>query len=265
MKIDWFTVIAQVLNFLILVWLLKKFLYKPILNAVNEREKKINDELREADAQKAAAEKEQDTFKNKNADFESKKSALLDKALADANIEKRQLITAARAAAKAIGSNMVKAFKKQQAQDKKEFTQNTQEQVFIITRKALKDIASVSIEKQTTVTFIKHLKVLSTKEKQEFLDAFKTNENAILVKSAFNLIAKQKKEITDAINELLNSKIVLQFKTVPELISGIELSTDGYKMAWSFSEYLNALQKKISTEIKEKDLPQTEKTTHAST
>ena len=40
MEINWFTVIAQVINFLILVWLLKRFLYKPVLNAIAEREKK---------------------------------------------------------------------------------------------------------------------------------------------------------------------------------------------------------------------------------
>ena len=41
MKIDWFTVFAQVINFLILVWLLKQFLYKPILNAIEARENKV--------------------------------------------------------------------------------------------------------------------------------------------------------------------------------------------------------------------------------
>lgn len=39
MKINWFTVIAQVINFLILVWLLRRFLYKPVLNAIAERGK----------------------------------------------------------------------------------------------------------------------------------------------------------------------------------------------------------------------------------
>ena len=39
MLIDWFTVGAQALNFLVLVWLLKRFLYKPILDAVDAREK----------------------------------------------------------------------------------------------------------------------------------------------------------------------------------------------------------------------------------
>lgn len=40
MLIDWFTVIAELVNFLILVWLLKRFLYEPVLKAIDEREKK---------------------------------------------------------------------------------------------------------------------------------------------------------------------------------------------------------------------------------
>ena len=55
MLIDWFTVGAQALNFLILVWLLKRFLYKPILHAIDEREKRIAKELADADAKKAEA------------------------------------------------------------------------------------------------------------------------------------------------------------------------------------------------------------------
>ena len=57
MLIDWFTVGAQTLNFLILVWLLKRFLYKPILNAIDAREKRIAAELADADVKKAEAEK----------------------------------------------------------------------------------------------------------------------------------------------------------------------------------------------------------------
>ena len=80
MLIDWFTIIAQVLNFLILVWLLKHFLYKPILNAIDAREKKIADELANADAKKAEAQKEKDEFKRKNEEFDQQSSALLNKA-----------------------------------------------------------------------------------------------------------------------------------------------------------------------------------------
>ena len=50
MLIDWFTVGAQALNFLVLVWVLKHFLYKPILDAIAAREKGIAAKLADADA-----------------------------------------------------------------------------------------------------------------------------------------------------------------------------------------------------------------------
>ena len=51
---------------------------------------------------------------------------------------------------------------------------------------------------------------------------------------------------------ILGTESQFQFKTAPELISGIELSSNGYKLAWSISEYLNSLEKSISEMIKEK-------------
>ncbi|KKL50020.1 hypothetical protein LCGC14_2309690, partial [marine sediment metagenome] len=239
-----------ILNFLILVWLLKKFLYKPILNAVNEREKKITDELKHADIQKADAQSAQDDFKKKNHDFDAHKKALLDKAVDDVRIEKQHLMDAAKKDAKALGSKLDKAYNEQQEQNSKEVSQNIQGQVFSITRKALADIASIGLEEQSVAAFIKNLKAASKEEKQQFIDAFTPNSSTILIKSAFDLPAKQQDELTTSINEVLSSKTSLTFKTDPQLISGIELSTNGYTMGWSFSEYLNALQKTISQDIK---------------
>jgi F-type H+-transporting ATPase subunit b len=76
MLIDWFTVGAQIVNFLILVWLLKHFLYKPILDAIDAREKKIAAELADADTKRTEAEKERADFENKNKTFDQQRSAL---------------------------------------------------------------------------------------------------------------------------------------------------------------------------------------------
>ncbi len=62
MLINWFTVGAQAINFLILVWLLKRFLYKPILHAIDEREKGIASQLAQAEAKVAEAQKSATTF-----------------------------------------------------------------------------------------------------------------------------------------------------------------------------------------------------------
>ena len=70
MLIDWFTVAAQALNFLILVWLMKRFLYKPILKAIDTREKLIATELADAAAKKVEAQKEHAEFDQKNQQFD---------------------------------------------------------------------------------------------------------------------------------------------------------------------------------------------------
>ncbi len=255
MKINWFTVIAQVINFLILVWLLKKFLYKPILNAVNEREKKITDQLKDADDKKAVAQKEQDDFKKKNEDFDQQKKELMDKAVADVNTEKQKLLDEAKDDANTLRTNMEKAAKEKQANDNVEIAEKIQQQVFAITRKALADIASISLEEYSANTFVKHLAALKDDEKKQFIEAFKSNSNAILVRSAFDLSAKQQSEINNEVNVILSADTHLQFKTTPDIISGIELYTNGYKIAWSFLEYLNSLEKNISETMKEKAKP----------
>ncbi|MEH6406096.1 MAG: hypothetical protein V7767_02355 [Leeuwenhoekiella sp.] len=263
MKINWFTVIAQIINFLILVWLLKKFLYKPIMNAVNDREKKITDELKDADAQKVTAQKEKEDFKKKNEDFDRYKKGLMDKAVSDANTQKQQLIDTAKKEANKLRSTLEKAAKEDQKNDTEAIAQKYQGQVFAMTRKALIDMASISLEEQATNTFIKRLKASTGEEKEQLGDAFKSNTNTVLVRSTFDLPVKQQQKLNDAVNVVLNAKTELQFKTTPELISGIELSTNGYKMAWSFSEYLNALEENIS-ETRTDKAKETKKKTDAS-
>lgn len=252
MKIDWFTVIAQAINFLILVWLLKRFLYKPILKAIDEREKKIAAQIKDADDKKAGAVKEQADFKKRNDDFDAQKKALMDKAVADSNAQRDKLLEDAKNQANTLRSNLEKAIKEKQESDALASAAKTQEQVFTITKKALKEMASSSLEEQSVNTFIKRLHELNDDEKQKFITAFKSNTNTILVRSAFDLPAPQQSAMTDAVNETLGTKTTLQFTTTPDLISGIELTTNGYKLAWSFTEFLQSLQNNMAAATKEK-------------
>lgn len=77
MKINWFTIIAQILNFIILVWLLKKLLYKPVLNAISNREKERESLLNSAELKMAEAKQMQSDLQKKNEDFEYHKEELL--------------------------------------------------------------------------------------------------------------------------------------------------------------------------------------------
>jgi F-type H+-transporting ATPase subunit b len=253
MKINWFTVIAEVINFLILVWLLRRFLYKPVLKAIDERENKIASQLKDAADKETKAKKEQDEFDKKNEAFDQKKKGLMDKAVADTNIERDKLLEIARNDAAALRSKLENALKATQEQLSHDIMHKTQQEVFEIARKTLSDLFSMSLEEQSANIFIKRIKELKKDEKKQFSEAFKVGSNLvtgkqspILIQSAFDLPGKQQTDIKNAVNELLGHETQFQFKTAPEIIGGIELNSNGYKLAWSISEYLNSLQKSIS-------------------
>src|SRR5580698_8311616 len=111
MPIDWFTVVAQAINFLILVWLLKRFLYKPILDAIDERERGIAAQLAQAEATKAEAQRDRDDFRHKNEVFEQERVALLKKATDDAKAEGQRLLDEARKDADALRAKREEALR----------------------------------------------------------------------------------------------------------------------------------------------------------
>src|SRR5450432_3181315 len=111
MLIDWFTVGAQTFNLLILVWLMKRYLYQPILHAIAAREKRIATELADADAKKAEAQKERDEFQHKNEELDQQRAALLSKATDEAKAERQRLLDEARRAADLLSAKRQESLK----------------------------------------------------------------------------------------------------------------------------------------------------------
>ncbi len=264
MLIDWFTILAQVINFLILVWLLKRFLYKPVLSALDEREKHIAAELADADAKEAEAQKEREEFSRKNQELDQQKTALLNKAREEANSERTRLLEAARQAAAELNSQLQESLRNDRRTLNETIRRRTQEEVFAISRKALADLADSSLEERIAGKFVQKIQNLSQEEKEHLISVFDSSSNSspvpsktALVRSAFELPDAQRKAIEEAIKEVLGKEPQIKFETAPELVSGIELTVNGQKLAWSIADYLTSLEKSIDELLKEKPKSET--------
>ncbi len=255
MLIDWFTVGAQALNFLILVWLLKRFLYKPILNAIDTREKLIARELADAATKKAEAQKERDDFQHKNEEFDQQRAALLTKATDEAKAERLRLIDEARKSADAMSAKRQESLRNDAHNLNQAISRRTQQEVFAITRKALTDLATTSLEERLGEVFTRRLREMGGQAKEGLGKALKTATEPALVRSAFELPATQRAAIQNALNEAFSADIHLRFETSPDLVSGIELTSNGQKVAWSIADYLSSLEKSVDELLKEKDKP----------
>ena len=86
--------------------------------------------------------------------------------------------------------------------------------------------------------------------------AFKTSNHTVSVHSAFDLPPAQRSAIESAVKETFAPDAQVQFETAPELVSGIELSTNGQKVAWSIADYLATLEKSAGELLHEDAKPE---------
>jgi F-type H+-transporting ATPase subunit b len=250
--IDWFTVGAQALNFLIMVWLLKRYLYKPVLDAISARERRIAMQLADAASKQAAATSERDEFDRKNKEFDAQRTLLLTKAGEEAKLEQQRLLEQARKDADALRSRLEDALRSEQQILSGELARRTRDEVFAIARKVLADLASTSLEDMLLRVFIERLRALNAADRQLLAAASASGSvtaspgGAVVVRSAYDLSAQQRSAIEQAVTEVCGTAVRPSYETVPALISGLELSVNGRKLAWSITDYLGALQKSVA-------------------
>jgi F-type H+-transporting ATPase subunit b len=261
MLIDWFTVSAQALNFIILIGLLRRFLYRPILDAVDAREKRIASELADADAKQVQAQTEHAQYQRKNEEFDQGRAALLAQATQQADAERRRLLDDALMQAAALASARAKTLQSDLVNLSQALRVRTQQEVFAITRKVLADLATTSLEERMGAVFTQRLQGMPSKDKSVLLQALQADSGTAQVRSAFALPAAQQAVIQKAINEAFAADVHIQFEAVPELVSGIEFTVNGHKIAWSIADYLTSLESSVAQLLQPSEAPVTRSST----
>lgn len=248
MQIDWFTFGAQMVNFLVLVWLLRRFLYGPVLAAMDEREATLAATQAEADARRAAADREAEEFRRKSADLEAKQGELMAQARSEAEATKRNLLHEARTEAEEATGRWRESLAQDRDSFIKELRQRSSEEVWTLARRVLAGLASAELERQVTEVFRTRVAALPDAAREPFRRGVAGGE-PLLVRSAFAIQEEEKREITAALRAAAGSDAAVRFETDPAVVAGIEVAVAGHKMAWSVGDYLTDLEERLATVI----------------
>ncbi len=251
MLFDWFTFFMQFLNFLFLAWLMKRFLYKPILKAIDERENHISSQLQDAEEDKVKANRELDRLKELKKNLEIQQQVLMEKAAEDAEIHHRKLLEKAREDADKLRIKLHATLLSEQKNLSSEFMRKTQEEVFSIARRTLTDLASTDLETQMVRIFLDRINNMDPAAKETLKKAIINSNSKIIIRSCFDLEIKLKNLIKKTVEEQLATVAEFKFETAPHLIGGIALIAEGYMVVWSISDYLSSLETSIADFIKD--------------
>ena len=245
MSADFYTIMAQIVNFTILAWALYKFLYKPLLVAVDKREKRIAGEIKNAEDLAAEAEKKLDALNKRYLAIDDERTQILNEAREEAEAlrqQKEREIQAEMLEKRLIWQQELDREKSSVAN---ELRQSVVNNFLEFSRKAFKQMADESLENRFISVFKSRLADLSGKDKKLLLAD--SQDALVQITSSQELTQQTQDDLKKVLIETLDlQNPVFVFKVSPRLLCGIEFSINGNVVSWNLDDYLNTFTEKMN-------------------
>lgn len=247
MLIDPFTVLAQIVNFLILVALLKRFLYGPITRAMAQREQTIAQQLEQAAQQEAVAQQEADRLQQMQQDFAAHRDQRLTELRSRLHDERLTRLAQAKDEINQAKNRWYQALDQEKTSVLRWFRQQAAYQLAQTVRQVLRDLADADLEQQVVKMFLTRLRQLPEPEQQGLQQALTLADGApVVIRSSLPLSEDMQRAISNAVQATAPHPLALNFETNADLGCGLELRTPGYKLDWNLAAYLDTLDQTLA-------------------
>jgi F-type H+-transporting ATPase subunit b len=122
--------------------------------------------------------------------------------------------------------------------------------VYATARRALRDLAGADVEAQMIAAFLERLQGLDGQDWHAIAEALHASAQPVAVASAFELPPQIRQQLLEILQRRLGA-LEVRFATAPEVICGIEMRVDGYKLAWNLGHYLATLEDSVASAFEE--------------
>lgn len=242
---DWFTVIAQIINFLILVVLLQRFLYGPIVRAMDRREAEIAARLDAAARTSVEAEQEKKRFETMAQEFEDAREEMRAHAREEADALRTELLEKVREEVERIRTQWHESLHGERDSFLRSLRSHVCEEACTVARRAVTELADSSLEEQMAVCLERHIRNLDAGKHEDITRHFRASQSDIIVRSAVELSEVGRSALVRAVNGLTDAA-ELRFEVEPSLICGVEILAGGRSLAWNLENYLYDLEEKLA-------------------
>jgi F-type H+-transporting ATPase subunit b len=223
-ELNWTTFILEAINFLVLVWILKRFLYKPVLNAIAQRKAAIDQTLSDARTRQADAQVLEQQYRNRMAEWEQEKQKLRSSMVEEVNAQRAQLMTA-------LEGSLDQERQKARVLEERRLSElrKTAEQEGIakgvkFTARLLRRCASQELEEKLVRLVVEDLPALPKEQLQAIRSASEQPGWRIKATSAFPLSELQRNTIIRTLKDVAQDGASVEFREDRGLLAGLRIS-----------------------------------------
>lgn len=250
MNINWFEIIAQMINFFILLFLLHKLLYKPVINAMEQRQEKISKDKNEADAKMKDANALIEEYENKMAGIKEKEKKILENSKDQAQEEKEALIEKYKKEAQDKGDEFLKEIQEEEENFLSEIRKSLGENALKIASNILSILSKKKLQESVFDTFVDKIKKLDA---DTLKDEMKSKDKTLELIASESLSEEQKTYFEERLKEKIDYKTI-NYRIDENLIVGYELKLESITIHTNIKKYLDEAEKSIMKTLEKESL-----------
>lgn len=221
MELNWSTFVLEIINFLVLVWVLKRFLYKPVLGVIAERRRVIEDKLAEAKKLQQEALELENQYKNRLARWEKEKQQAKDQLSQELSRERNQQL-------KGLQDQLaLERQKSSNANERRrlESLRNIEHQALLqsaeFAARLLESVSGPELEARMLSLALDNLLNLDQGKKDAISKGAQESAEDANVETAYPLTTEQKQQLQQAIDHIAGRSVTLAYTENPELVAGL--------------------------------------------
>jgi F-type H+-transporting ATPase subunit b len=245
MRIDWWTLALQTINVLILIWILARFFFRPIINIVAKRQEEAKKLLTDAALARQEAADVRSEAVRARAEVAAERERLLAEARNAARVEKQNLLEQSSREIVKLNSEAKAAIAREQAAAEQAIIDHATEISIEIARRLLARFPHRDILHAFVDEICREVHGLSSEVRDNLTSAAATG-HPIEVVTATPLSGEETQQVAEALKEAFGLELSLAFHSDPAILAGIELHGQDAVIRNSWRADLERIRKELN-------------------
>ncbi len=239
MELSWSTFLLEIINFLVLVWILKRFLYQPVLDVVSRRQKNIDAQLNEAKQQREQASVLEREFENRLAEWDQERQQLRDKLARDLADERSRQLAELQDKIRAEQEKAEVSDKQRRAEGLHEAELQALRQASGFATRLLREAAGPELEARLVNLLIKELDALPAEQLDRLRTQWGQPPATLEIVSAFTLTAPQRQQLEAALQKVTGLTPEFRYSENNRLLAGLQITVGAWVLKINLQDELN--------------------------
>ncbi|MGY0614800.1 F0F1 ATP synthase subunit delta [Vibrio sp. FJH11] len=221
MEFSWTTFVLEIINFLVLIWILKRFLFKPVMAVISQRQAGIDDQLSESQRLNDESAALKDEYENRLANWERERQQAKEELAREIDAERTSRLEQLKQFFEQEKKKAEVAESRQRMEMIRDSEQQALQQSAQFATSLLSRASGPELESRLLDILLQDLASLSHDDAANLLHQWGVVPEVIEVSSAYPIPEEKRQELEKALMTVSQLSIPVQYDENPELIAGL--------------------------------------------